>query len=424
MFDIDKLSYAILVFGFAQSKALEASKDENVGLRDQRLALEWVHNNIAAFGGDPDQITIHGQSSGGLAVGMQIMAYGAKRPVPFSGAICESQAVEPDITSNVTRKAQTRILAKVDCNKFDYDSMEAVECLRQLPLQTLLHAQLDTAQDGLDSNVGDEWLPVVDHAFLPAAPSELIRQRRLANVSMMVGWMAQDAVPFTTLGPKQGARTFLEEYAPALSSENRNKALALYPLSEFHSSYAPNGTVSVRAEVFRAARMFRDILFTCSAVSLAERVAQAGNPVFLFHQNQTILTAQQHSQGEYGWGVVHTSEIAYVFGNLTYYLTNASDVNPVNFMPSDYELANRQSRSWSSFTALRRPSLEGHDTLQGWKEAQFEDCNLGAFVVGGPTPGFAGTGGSAPARRALESERLFERCQFWNSREVVQQLQY
>jgi carboxylesterase type B len=47
----------------------------NAGLRDQRAGLEWVKANIAAFGGDPDKITIHGQSSGGLAVGMQIMAY-------------------------------------------------------------------------------------------------------------------------------------------------------------------------------------------------------------------------------------------------------------------------------------------------------------------------------------------------------------
>ena len=59
------VNYRLGAFGFAASEALRAEGSENLGLRDQRLAIEWTRDNIAAFGGDPDRITIHGQSSGG-----------------------------------------------------------------------------------------------------------------------------------------------------------------------------------------------------------------------------------------------------------------------------------------------------------------------------------------------------------------------
>lgn len=57
-----------VVFGFAQSDALESEGSENAGLRDQRLAIEWVRDNIEYFGGDPEEITIFGQSSGGTRI--------------------------------------------------------------------------------------------------------------------------------------------------------------------------------------------------------------------------------------------------------------------------------------------------------------------------------------------------------------------
>lgn len=60
------LTMNLTVFGFAQSDALKSEGSENAGLRDQRLAIEWVRDNIEHFGGDPDRITIFGQSSGGI----------------------------------------------------------------------------------------------------------------------------------------------------------------------------------------------------------------------------------------------------------------------------------------------------------------------------------------------------------------------
>ncbi len=78
-----------------QSKALRAEGSENAGLGDEWFAIKWVRDKIARFGGDPNKITIFGQSSSGLAVSLQIMAYGAAKPVPLQQAICQSQVLEP-----------------------------------------------------------------------------------------------------------------------------------------------------------------------------------------------------------------------------------------------------------------------------------------------------------------------------------------
>ncbi|PPJ61109.1 hypothetical protein CBER1_10658 [Cercospora berteroae] len=119
--------------------------NENIGLRDQRLALEWIHDNIAAFGGDPDRIAIHGQSSGAVAIAMQVLAYGGSKPAPFRAAICQSQGPEHGTTGNYTRNAQAAILAYTGCDQFDYESKEAIDCLRNIYGLDLRDAQNATA---------------------------------------------------------------------------------------------------------------------------------------------------------------------------------------------------------------------------------------------------------------------------------------
>ncbi|RSL69549.1 hypothetical protein CEP53_002177 [Fusarium sp. AF-6] len=99
------MNYRLGVFGFTQSEVLKAEGSTNAGLRNQRLAIEWVRNKIAYFEGNPNNITIFGQSSGGLAVGMQTLAYGGSKPAPFNQGICQSQALELGITGNFTQGA-------------------------------------------------------------------------------------------------------------------------------------------------------------------------------------------------------------------------------------------------------------------------------------------------------------------------------
>ncbi|KAI5921809.1 putative lipase [Camillea tinctor] len=413
------MNYRLGFFGFAQSDALKSEGAENAGLRDQRLAIEWVRDNIEQFGGDPERITIFGQSSGGLAVGLHIMAYGASKPVPFQQGICESQALEPGITGNFTIDAMQLLVDQVGCNTSSLHSEETVSCLRDFDTDTLLNASIATYQSDIGHNIGDIWLPVVDGDFLPAAPSELIKEGRFANVTTMMLWCEDDVTFFTdtSIATPEDTHTFIGSYVPNLSSDNLDTLLSLYPVSDFSADPAAN----LSAEFYRSARIFRDIIMTCEPLWYAEYLSAASSAVYLVDWNQTLLAGPlEAAAGLSGLGPVHTSEFAYVFGNLSHYDTLGYPFDP---SADDFALARRGSRSWSTFVSTGKPGLEAHDTFQGFglafPDGPAEAANV--FVAGGPGEGSSPVEGPG-AKEAVAVQKLKERCAFINSPEVIEQL--
>ncbi|PBP17750.1 lipase 2 [Diplocarpon rosae] len=83
-------NYRVSAFGFLAGSALSEAGALNLGFRDQRLALQWIHENIAAFGGDPAKVTIFGESAGAGSVGAQLLAYNGRDDGLFRGAISQS----------------------------------------------------------------------------------------------------------------------------------------------------------------------------------------------------------------------------------------------------------------------------------------------------------------------------------------------
>lgn len=91
----DKVSmnYRLGVWGFLQTPQLLAEGNSNAGLLDQRLAFRWVKENIAAFGGDPNRITIWGESAGAQSIGYHLFSYDGRNDDLFHSAIMESGGI-------------------------------------------------------------------------------------------------------------------------------------------------------------------------------------------------------------------------------------------------------------------------------------------------------------------------------------------
>lgn len=355
----------------------------------------------------------------GLAVGLHIMAYGGRKPVPFQQAICQSQALEPGITGNFTIDAMHALVDYVGCDATRLHSKETIACLRELNTETLLNASLATYKSDIAHNIGDIWLPVVDGDFLPAAPSTLVREGRFADVTAMMGWCEDDVSFYTDPAIKTAAdtRNFISSYVSGLTSANVDKLLSLYPVSDFSA----DATATLSPEFFRSARIFRDILMTCEPLWYGEQLARAGNDVYLYDWNQTILEPiLEQLTGLAGFGSIHTSEFAYIFGNLSHYDTNGYPFDPT---PADYELVARGSRSWSTFAATGKPSLPGRDTFRGFRPAYPNERDVYVFVAGGPNEGLSPIDGRN-SREAVRAQKLRERCAFLNSPQVIEQLRF
>lgn len=233
---------------------------------------------------------------------------------------------------------------------------------------------------------------------------------------------------------------------PYLTNTSLTTILSLYPRTDFTA----NTTANMASEFYRSAQIVRDILLVCPNFYLGHAISQKclpdsartspaptwnrsrkpasdcpKAPVYYYEQNQTILTPYLEYSGMPGLGVVHTSELPYVFGNLSIYNTSA-----YSFFPStaDYALARRQSRSWSTFAYCATPVGDG-ETLKGW-EAAYEGAaerdrmmDARVFVVGGGEEGLSGLEGEG-AREGVRVQRLKERCEFFNSEEIIAQLKY
>lgn len=396
------VNYRVNIFGFAASEALSKADSLNAGLLDQRLGLEWIQDNIASFGGDPEKVTIFGESDGATGVGLQITAYGGQKKAPFKRAIMESggPTADPGTASNFSTIHTAKVTELVNCTSSS--SSRELSCLRKVPMKFLLATTLGYA-DKVDMPWAfDVFIPTAPSSFIPDSPSTLLRQGRFAHdIDIISGWNEDDGSLFTSSTVSSLADIWKSVAFAGLTDESKKLALQLYPLDEF------TATKHVSAQYFRASRMTRDAGYTCPNLFLARANAKYSAPTtgnYLYALNQTVFKGFFEEAHTPYYGVSHFSDIAFVFNEATTRFVDTST-------PSDDALSNLMSGSWAAFASSGHPSgLKG--TLSGW-HGEGDGETTSVQIIGGPLAG---------SRSLSDYERLVERCEFWNSPEVTSQL--
>jgi carboxylesterase type B len=177
------LNYRLTIFGFARLPTLKAGKSLNVGMRDQRLGFQWVKDNIAAFGGDPDRITVFGINAGATFSSLQLLAYGGEQGVPFNRLWAMSGP--PGNALNVTTDAtevHTRAVAKnLGCDVDGDDDRAILACLRESPFEWLTDVAVEYSVRNHPPNGLHTFIPVIDDDFIPDRHSVLYKSRRFVK---------------------------------------------------------------------------------------------------------------------------------------------------------------------------------------------------------------------------------------------------
>ncbi|MBI5503633.1 MAG: carboxylesterase family protein [Deltaproteobacteria bacterium] len=317
------LNYRLGVFGFfahpdLASENLAYPYGGNQGLLDQVAALEWVRDNIAAFGGDPGNVTIFGESAGSIDVCVHQVSPLSRglfhRAISQSGGCTTLQRTAAEGAATAQGFA-----AAEGCSGPD-----ELGCLRALPAATVLaDAQPLVATPGA-SQLGI----VVDGGFLPDQPRTLFDSGEYAKVPYVLGFNSDEGTVFLLSTPPV---TTEAEYVAALEAQLGVFAadvVAAYPAGDFAS---PQDAL---------ASVVGDAFLVCPTYDVARRSAagRARTYLYNFARETPIPVAQV-----LGLGAFHGAEIPYVFGSISF------------TGPSDAGLGRRIREYWSRFAERGRP---------------------------------------------------------------------
>ncbi|KAK0634955.1 Alpha/Beta hydrolase protein [Bombardia bombarda] len=219
-------NYRVGALGFLPSALTAREGLLNLGLKDQQMLLEWVKDNIEAFGGDPDNITIMGLSAGAHSIGHHVMYYAqSPKPAPFAKAILESGATTaravllPTHPRHLVQFRQFLVAANVAA----VAETEVFDRLRELPLETIAKAS-KAVWDLYEESVTWPFQPVID------GPNDLARSSQ-ANITSANGTVLSPApaLPLIPDLPVKSWRQGKHLHIPVLTGYNTNEGTMFIP---------------------------------------------------------------------------------------------------------------------------------------------------------------------------------------------------
>lgn len=326
------IAYRLNIFGYYANEELENESENgttgNYGLLDQIMALKWVNENIEAFGGDPDNITIAGESAGASSVNALCVSPLAKGL--FKRAIAESSGITAVVPYHTFRTMESALeMGRNILNEFSVDSVEE---LRKIDAETLVNTSYSNSA------------MTVDGYAIVEEPYKTYEKGENNESALLNGFNAHEADVFNY---------FIEKITPEnIVSRLRNtygdyaeEVAALYPAT--NNREAKNSFNQIMSATW----------FAYSHYDWSRYLVEQGKPVYKYYFYKESIGLSNN----------HAGELPYVYGNL--------DKNPLAYTRSDEVLSDMMVKYWTNFAKYGDPN--GSDVPE-WKEySQSENQVMG-----------------------------------------------
>lgn len=322
------IAYRVGQLGFLAHPDLSAENEENAsgnyGLLDQIAGLEWIQKNIAAFGGDPEKVTIFGESAGGISVSMLCASPLAQGL--FSGAISQSGGsfgpTRPTTYpgENLKNLVQAEAHGEYYLNK---TGASTIDELRKLPPNEL----------PMGMEVGGAW-PIIDGYVIPDDQYKLYTNGEYNDVPVLIGYNSDEGLSFTRAEtPQQYLKEVRERYGKFADT-----LIEAYPVGA--------------NDIPKSARdLSRDAAFGWHTWIWASLQSKTGNSkVFYYYFDQHPEYPEDSSKHDYG--SPHGQDVAYAFMTL-------DALENEDLTPSDYHLAEIMGSYWTNFAKYGNPNKDG-----------------------------------------------------------------
>ncbi len=298
------INYRVSAYGFLASSEVMRGGSLNNGLKDQRMALHWVHDHIASFGGDPGHVVIGGASAGAGSVTLQLAAYNGRNDNLFHGSIAESQSFGALRTVDESQYQYDALVKRTNCA----NNKDTLSCLRALDVTALQTQNIidhfpntnTTAQPLFAYN------PTLDRDFIADYTLNLFDSGRFVKLPTIYGDVSNEGtvfIPHSAGMSADASNAWLQAQFPELNETQLSTIQALYPPEPQAHAQSNSGKYWSST-----AAAYGDLRYVCPGFDLNNRTAQyvtknptAGN--WNYHYN-----VSDPGQIAAGLGVPHVAE--------------------------------------------------------------------------------------------------------------------
>ncbi|KAM0316902.1 hypothetical protein ACHAPQ_011180 [Fusarium lateritium] len=358
------INYRVGVYGFLNDGA---HVKPNIGLLDQRKALQWVQKHISKFGGDPDHVVIGGESAGAASVSLHLSAFGGKDEGLFHGAAAESISFATVLTVNETRYQYQNLAIRLGCVGPDKDILP---CIRSKSAKEIQMVNKNIPHLGSSKPPIYMWSPVVDNDLIPDVTYRLFEQGKFIKVPLITGDDTNGGTYFAPRDTSTLAQSdeFIKAQFPFLTLEQLGKINDLYPNQ---NDTCPNTGCYWR----QASDAYGDMRYKCSSLYISNALTTHGVPKSWNY----LYNVEDPAQIADGLGVPHTVEIQAILG-------------PETGAPASYLNGGKNAAVvpviqgyWTSFIRSLDPNKYRHKSAVKWEAWTEKGKKRVVFDTGGKT---------------------------------------